>query len=331
MSRGYDVKRYLIINFVSKIKYSYTLQLLFGLTLINNRYYQDSIFGDLNPFYRDNFLTVSKLTATRLRPGKFFLRVFVFFVYAVMLCPLLFVMWLSFFKDAILYFPPSGYTFQWYQNAWENQAFINGFVFSMQVALVSALVGVCLGVLAALGIIRYKFQGNKFVNTLLLSPLLMPGIVTGIAIYLFYLRTENFLDRDIVGTIGGLVLAHICLTIPWTVRLVSASMQGLDPSIEEAARNLGANGRVAFLRITLPMLRPAIVAAALFSFIVSFENLEVSLSLVGPGNTTLPIAIMQYLEFNLDPTIAAVSTVQILLLGVIMLVTDRFVKLSQLV
>ena len=267
----------------------------------------------------------------RRYPGKLLLHFFVVLVYAVMLCPLVFVIWLSFFKDAILYFPPSGYTLHWYQNAWENQAFINGFLFSMQVALVSAVVGVCLGVMAALGIVRYKFQGNKFVNTLLLSPLLMPGIVTGIAIYLFYLRTENFLDRDIVGTITGLVLAHICLTIPWTVRLVSASMQGLDPSIEEAARNLGAKGSVAFYRVTLPMLRPAIVAAALFSFIVSFENLEVSLSLVGPGNTTLPIAIMQYLEFNLDPTIAAVSTVQILLLGVIMLVTDRFVKLSQVV
>ena len=248
-----------------------------------------------------------------------------------MLCPLVFVVWLSFFKDAILYFPPSGYTLAWYVNAWQNQAFVNGFIFSLQVAAVSAFCGVSLGVIASLGMIRYKFNGGKYVSTLILSPLLMPGIVTGIAIYLFYLRAENFFDRDIVGTLGGLVLAHICLTIPWTVRLVSASMQGLDPSIEEAARNLGANGRTAFLRVTLPMLRPAIVAAALFSFIVSFENLEVSLSLVGPGKTTLPIAILQYLEFNLDPTIAAVSTVQILLLGIIMLITDRFVKLSQVV
>lgn len=252
-------------------------------------------------------------------------------MYAIMLCPLVFVVWLSFFKDAILYFPPSGYTLAWYANAWQNQAFVNGFIFSLQVALVSAFFGVGLGVIAALGIIRYKFRGSKYANTLLLSPLLMPGIVTGIAVYLFYLRAENFFDRDLVGTLTGLVLAHICLTIPWTVRLVSASMHGLDPSIEEAARNLGANGRTAFLRVTLPMLRPAIVAAALFSFIVSFENLEVSLSLVGPGKTTLPIAILQYLEFNLDPTIAAVSTVQIVLLGIIMLITDRFVKLSQVV
>lgn len=267
----------------------------------------------------------------RLPLGRWLHRSFVVLMYFFMLCPLIFVVWLSFFKDAILYFPPSGYTLDWYVKAWANDAFANGFLLSLQVAVLAAVCGVVMGVLAALGIFRYRFAGSRTVNTLLLSPLLIPGIVAGIAIYLFYLRAENFFDMDIVGTFGGLVIAHVCLTIPWTVRLVSASMQGLDPSIEEAARNLGANGRVAFLRITLPMLRPAIVAAALFSFVVSFENLELSLSLVGPGHTTLPIAIMQYLEFNLDPTIAAVSSVQILLLGIIMLVTDRFVKLSQVV
>lgn len=248
-----------------------------------------------------------------------------------MLCPLIFVIWLSFFSDTILFFPPSGYTTAWYHKAVTNAAFVDGFLTSLQVAALAALIGVVLGVVAALGIIRYRFRGAKSVNTLLLSPLLIPNIVAGVAIYLAYLQLENFLDLDIVGTYGGLVIAHVCLTIPWTVRLVSASMHGLDPSIEEAARNLGASGPRTFLRITLPMLRPAIVAATLFSFIVSFENLELSLSLVGPGRTTLPIAIMQYLEFNLDPTIAAVSAIQIFLLGFLMLVTDRFVKLSQVV
>lgn len=257
--------------------------------------------------------------------------VFVALMYLFMLCPLIFVVWLSFFEDAILFFPPSAYTFRWYVKALTDSAFANGFITSFQVAALAAVCGVVLGVLAGLGIIRYRFRGSHSVNTMLLSPLLIPGIVAGVAIYLAYLRLENLLDMDIVGTYGGLVIAHVCLTIPWTVRLVSASMVGLNPSIEEAARNLGANGRVAFMRVTLPMLRPAIVAASLFSFIVSFENLELSLFLVGPGRTTLPIAIMQYLEFNLDPTIAAVSAVQILLLGIVMLVTDRFVKLSQVV
>ena len=141
----------------------------------------------------------------RIHFSTLILRGVVFLVYAIMLCPLVFVVWLSFFKDAILYFPPSGYTLAWYANAWQNQAFVNGFIFSLQVALVSAFFGVILGVIAALGLIRYKFNGGKYFNTLLLSPLLMPGIVTGIAIYLFYLRAENFFDRDLVGTLGGLV------------------------------------------------------------------------------------------------------------------------------
>lgn len=266
-----------------------------------------------------------------VRWGALLSRCVVVLTYAFMLCPLFFVVWMSFFKDAILSFPPTGYTLDWYVNAWANRAFAQGLVFSLQVALTAAAIGVPLGILAALGIMRYRFHGSAAVNTLLLSPLLVPGIIVGVAVYLFYLQTENILDVDVVGTYGGLVLAHVCLTIPWTVRLVCASMSGLDGSVEEAARNLGASPFTAFRRITLPMLRPAIVAAALFSFIVSFENLELSLSLVGPGRTTLPIAIMQYLEFNLDPTIAAVSTVQIVLLGIVMLVTDRFVKLSQVV
>lgn len=266
-----------------------------------------------------------------IRWASVFHRWFVVAMYFFMLSPLIFVVWMSFFVDAIPHFPPSGYTLKWYQSAWHNQSFINGLVLSFQVAVVSALCGVTLGVAAAIGIVRYGFIGSKLVNTLLLSPLLIPGIVAGIAIYLFYMRAENWLDMDVIGTFGGLVIAHVCLTIPWTVRLVSTGMLGMDASIEEAARNLGASRWVAFRRITLPMLRPSIVAASLFSFIVSFENLELSLALVGPGKTTLPIAIMQYLEFSLDPTIAAVSAIPILLLGIVMLTTDRFVKLSQVV
>lgn len=273
----------------------------------------------------------STKTHPRIKWASIIHRIFVLVMYFFMLSPLIFVVWMSFFADAIPHFPPSGYTLKWYESAWHNQSFLNGLILSFQVAVVSALCGVTLGVAAAIGIVRYGFGGSKLVNTLLLSPLLIPGIVAGIAIYLFYMRAENWLDVDIIGTFGGLVVAHVCLTIPWTVRLVSTGMLGLDASIEEAARNLGASRWVAFRRVTLPMLRPSIVAASLFSFIVSFENLELSLALVGPGKTTLPIAIMQYLEFNLDPTIAAVSAIQILLLGIVMLVTDRFVKLSQVV
>ena len=121
------------------------------------------------------------------------------------------------------------------------------------------------------------------------------------------------------------------VVIPWTVRLVTASLSGLDRAIEEAAQSLGANRWVTFRRVTLPSILPGIVAAALFGFVSSFGNLEMSLFLVGPGRTTLPIAILQYLEWKIDPTIAAVSVLQIALIAIAMLITDRFVKLSRVV
>lgn len=151
----------------------------------------------------------------------------------------------------------------------------------------------------------------------------------GTALYIFYVNAEIVLDRDIIGTSSGLVAAHILLTIPWTVRLVLAGMENLDPSIEEAGRNLGAPPMVVFWRITLPMLKSGIIAGAIFSFIQSFENLELSLLLIGPGKITLPVAMLNYLEFKIDPTLAAVGTLQIILIGVLMLVTDRYVKIAR--
>jgi putative spermidine/putrescine transport system permease protein len=113
------------------------------------------------------------------------------------------------------------------------------------------------------------------------------------------------------------------------VRLLTASLSGFDRSIEEAALNLGATPLQAFLKVTLPVIKPGVVAAALFGFIISFGNLEMTLFLVAPGQTTLPIAILQYLQWRIDPTIAAVSLLQIVLIGAGMLVTDRYVKLTR--
>ena len=121
------------------------------------------------------------------------------------------------------------------------------------------------------------------------------------------------------------------IVVPWAARLVSASLAGFDPAIEEAAKNLGATPWTTFWRITLPAIRPGIVAGALFGFVTSFGNLEMSLFLVGAGRTTLPIAILQYLEWKIDPTVAAVSVLQILLIGIAMIVTDRYVKITNVV
>jgi len=258
-------------------------------------------------------------------------RASVAFAFLLMLAPVVTVIVISFFRQEIVSFPPEALTLRWYINAWDQQEFARGFVTSLEVAALATLIGVPLGTAAALALQRSRIRGKEALNALLLGPLAVPGVVAGTALYMFYLRAEFWLDRDITATLEGLVAAHVLLTIPWSVRLVSASLTGLDRSAEEAAANLGARPLTVFRRVTLPMLRPGIVAAAMFSFIQSFENLELTLLLVGPGRTTLPVAMLSYLEFRMDPTLSAVATVQIILVAALMLLTDRFVKLSRVV
>ncbi len=250
---------------------------------------------------------------------------------AFILLPLIFVTWLAFFEQAIPSFPPRGYSLKWFVSIGENPRFVDGFWLSLRVAIAGMLIGLALGVPAALCLARYRFPGREPLGNLLLLPLVVPGIVLGTSLYVFHVEATIWTELPILGSMAGLVAGHILIVVPWTVRLVSASLAGFDRSIEEAAQSLGATPVTAFFRVTLPTIRPGIVAAALFGFVVSFGNLEMSMFLVGPGRTTLPITILQYLEYRIDPTIAAVSVLQIILIGAAMAITDRFVKLSRVV
>jgi putative spermidine/putrescine transport system permease protein len=250
---------------------------------------------------------------------------------AYLLLPLVFVTWLAFFAQEIPSFPPQGYSLRWFQAIPGNERFVSGFILSLQVAVVATIIGIALGVPAAVCLVRARFVGKEAVSNTLLLPLVVPGIVLGIALYVFHVETEILTDLPILGSLGGLIAGHVLIVIPWTVRLVTATLVGMDRSIEEAAQSLGADKLTTFRRITLPSILPGMVAAAMFGFISSFGNLEMSLFLVGPGRTTLPIAILQYLEWKIDPTIAAVSVLQIILIAGAMLLTDRFVKISRVV
>jgi putative spermidine/putrescine transport system permease protein len=226
-------------------------------------------------------------------------------------------------------FPPSGYTLRWFRAILDQRNFVDGFVTSLEVGVFAMLAGLALGVPASLCLTRYRFPGREGLGLLLLTPLVVPGVVAGTAIYVFQIETEILTRLPLVASLPGLVLAHVVITIPWTVRLVTASLMGFDRTVEEAAQNLGAGPWTTFRRVTLPLIRPGVVAAALFGFVISFGNLEMTLFLIGPGRTTLPIAILQYLEWRIDPVIAAVSLLQILVIGAAMLATDHYVKLAR--
>ncbi|MGJ5038528.1 MULTISPECIES: ABC transporter permease [unclassified Bradyrhizobium] len=263
--------------------------------------------------------------------GQFAVRTLIVVAYAIIFAPVVMIVVTSFFAQEIVSFPPPGLSLKWYANALSKPEFLRGLVTSFQVALLATAIGVPIGTAAALAIVRGEFRGRQALSSFLLAPLAVPGVVAGSGLYMFYVLAEDLLDRDIKATTEGLVAAHTLLAIPWTVRLVVASLQGLDRAAEEAAANLGASPFTVFRRITLPMMRSGIVAAAMFSFIQSFENLDLSMLLVGPGRITLPVAMLNYLEFRIDPTLAAVATVQIALVGILMVATDRFVKLSRVV
>ncbi|MBX3497984.1 MAG: ABC transporter permease [Alphaproteobacteria bacterium] len=247
------------------------------------------------------------------------------------LTPLIFVTWLAFFRQEIPSFPPEGYSLRWFAAILDQRKFVDGFSLSLRVGVLATFIGLALGIPAALCLARFDFKLRGPLANLLLMPVVVPGVVLGTAMYVFHVEVENGLDVDVLGTFYAMVAGHVVIVIPWVVRLVTASLAGMDRTIEEAAQNLGAGPWTTFWRITLPSIRPGIVAGALFGFVTSFGNLEMSLFLVGPGRTTLPIVILQYLEWKIDPTIAAVSVLQILLIGIAMLVTDRYVKLARVV
>jgi putative spermidine/putrescine transport system permease protein len=278
----------------------------------------------------ETILTAQAWTSSRFA-GRIALRSAATLSLGYILLPMFFVIWLAFFAQEIPSFPPEGYSLKWFRAIADNDRFVTGFLLSLEVAVIATAIGLLIGVPAAVGLVRGRFGGREAVNNLLLLPLIVPGIVLGLALYVFQVEVEIATDWPILGSLGGLVAGHVLIAIPWTVRLVTAGLVGIDRAVEEAAQSLGADRLTTFRRVTLPAILPAIVAASLFGFIASFGNLEMSLFLVGPGRTTLPIAILQYLEWKIDPTIAAVSVLQILFIAAAMLLTDRFVKIGRVV
>jgi len=270
---------------------------------------------------------------TRLgeRLGRVTFQAAVAGTFVFMVLPIALVLWLSFFRNEILSLPPEGYSLRWYSEMLGQRQFISGFWTSLEVALLATACGLLVTTPASFALTRAQFRGREAFLQLLMSPLIVPAIVIGASLYMSFVEFEVLTGLPVVGSVWGLAFGHILITIPWSMRLITANLIGVDRSIEEAALSLGASPLIVALKVTLPLIWPGVVAAALFSFVVSFGNLEISLLLVTPGQTTLPIAILQYLQWKIDPTIAAVSAIQIAVIGGGLLITDRFVSLAKVV
>jgi len=244
------------------------------------------------------------------------------FAYVYLAAPIVIVIVASFTPRTYISFPPHGWSLRWYHEALLESEILDSFALSLWLAVLAAACATALGLLSAFALVRYRFPGRDLVTTLVLSPLLLPGIVTGVALL-------QFLAAIGAGpSFSRLIVAHVIIITPYVIRTVTASLVGVDTRLEEAAMTLGANRWTVTRLVTLPLIRSAVIAGAIFAFIASFDNVAVSIFLSTPQFTPLPILLYQYVEATGTPVVAAVSTCQILLIAGLMLLLERFVGLS---
>lgn len=222
-----------------------------------------------------------------------------------------------------IHFPPSGFSLKHYHEAMADDRFLSAFQTSVITALASSGLALVLGAPAAVGLTRYEFPARGFIQAFLMSPLMIPSLVIGITLLHFYSALR--LPQSTFTIIAG----HLIITLPFTVRLLIASLLGFDRRLEQAATSLGASPVKAFLTITLPNISAGVMAAFTFAAIMSFDDVGLALFIAPSQKPTLPVAIFTYLDQNYDPMIMAVSTFTILLSVVLVLVLDRLVGVSR--
>lgn len=263
------------------------------------------------------------MTATRVR--GWLLRTWVALVFGFLMLPVVVIALASFSRTSYLTVPPKGLTLRWFGAVLGDPEYLHAIGFSLALAVLATVGSLVAGVAASYALLRRRVPGGALVSAVLNAPLIFPGVVVGVALLQLYALVH------LNGTLIGLALAHMVITVPYVVRAVMASLQGIDPDLESAARVLGASGPVAFFTVTLPLIRPGIAAGALFSFIVSFDNVPVSIFLLGAGQMTLPVKIFTAIEYGVDPSIAAISTMLIALTAVGLAAAERWIGFHRFV
>jgi putative spermidine/putrescine transport system permease protein len=218
-------------------------------------------------------------------------------------------------------FPPVGVTTRWFEKFFASAEFMNSLVLSLQVAISTVVLAMLLGASAALAIARGNLPGARVLTAIFLAPLMLPAILTGLALF------QLVLSLGLGRPVWALVMGHTLVAVPYVIRTTLAVLADFDRRIEEGAASLGASPARVFAEVTLPLIRPGIIAGGIFAFIVSFDQFPISLFLVTPNRETLPIVMFNYMKFDLDGTIAAASMVSILLALTVVLAIDRLVGL----
>jgi putative spermidine/putrescine transport system permease protein len=224
------------------------------------------------------------------------------FIAFYLVLPSLIVIPISFSDSLLVKFPPEGFSLRWYETFFTTPAWTRSIWLSFKVGLGTMIVATVLGVAASIGLVRGQFPGKNALNAFLLSPMIVPFVVSALAMYYFYSSLK------FVGNPWALLISHICLATPLVIVIVSATLQDFDRSLERAAQILGATPAQTFMRITFPIIRPGIITGALFAFIVSFDEVVIAAFIGGYRSATLPKRMFDNVRDEMDPTVAAIST-----------------------
>jgi putative spermidine/putrescine transport system permease protein len=237
-------------------------------------------------------------------------------VFFFLMLPILVVFPLSFSSASYLQFPPPGFSWQWYERYLETPAWIDVTIVSIKVAVGTTILATLLGTMAAFSLVRGKYPGRNWVDRLVAAPIIVPNIIIAVAIY------GLFAKMHLIGNWFGVMVGHTVYAIPFVVLVVGAALRTFDTAQEQAAMGLGASRLKAVWRVTLPQIKPAIVSGAFLAFITSFDELIIGLFLSG-SNMTLPKKMFENIISEIDPTISAVSVLQIILVGIVLLASSR--------
>lgn len=245
---------------------------------------------------------------------------------AILLVPVIVVVLAGLNAGDYLTFPPQGLSLRWIKAFLTSPLFLSAYGISFIVALAATLISTVIGTMAAVYLTRSTGALVSVLRGFFMLPIVLPGVVLGLALYVFYVTSGIGLAR----TLPGLLVGHVIVTCPFVIATVTASLVGFDRSLEEAARSLGAGPFTAFRLVTLKIIAPAISAGSIFAFIVSFGQFELTLFLTGPDLQTLPAAMYVSMRYKFEPTAAAAGIFAIALVVLSMVVTSRLVNLKKI-
>jgi putrescine transport system permease protein len=248
------------------------------------------------------------------------------FGYAFLYIPVILLVLYS-FNDSRLVTVWGGFSMRWYGELFNNESLISAAWLSLRIATVNATFAVALGTLAAYSLTRYRrFRGRTGYELLLTAPLVMPDVIIGLSLLLLFIVMEQLIGWPAGRGFTTISIAHITFSLAYATVVIRSRMGQLDPSLEEAAMDLGARPLIVFLKITLPLLAPALISAWLLAFTLSLDDLVIASFVSGPGATTLPMWIYASVRLGITPEINALATLMLLLVVVAVLVSSRILK-----